>query len=148
MASVNKIILVGNLGRDPEMRYLPSGEAVASLAIATTESYKDKSGQKVEHTEWHRVSFFQRLAEVCGEYLKKGSQVYVEGSIRTRKYTDKDGVEKYATEIRGDRMQMLGGKAEPARNPAQNDPDRGAQSASPNGGPGNGFDDMDDDIPF
>ena len=110
MASVNKIILVGNLGRDPEMRYLPSGEAVANLAIATTDKYKNKAGEMVEATEWHRVSFFGRLGEVCGEYLKKGSQVYVEGSIRTRKYTDKDGAEKYATEIRGDRMQMLGGK--------------------------------------
>ena len=109
MASVNKVILVGNLGRDPEMRYLPSGDAVANLAIATTDKYKDKTGQMVEQTEWHRVSFFGRTAEVCGQYLKKGSQVYVEGSIRTRKYTDKEGVEKYATEIRGDRMQMLGG---------------------------------------
>ncbi|HEY0664236.1 MAG TPA: single-stranded DNA-binding protein, partial [Thiobacillaceae bacterium] len=99
MASVNKVILVGNLGRDPEMRYLPSGEAVANLAIATTDKYKDKTGQMVEQTEWHRVSFFGRTAEVCGQYLKKGSQVYVEGSIRTRKYTDKEGVEKYATEI-------------------------------------------------
>jgi len=110
MASVNKVILVGNLGRDPEMRYLPSGEAVANLAIATTDKYKDKTGQMVEATEWHRVSFFGRTAEVCGQYLKKGSQVYVEGSIRTRKYTDKEGIEKYATEIRGDRMQMLGGR--------------------------------------
>jgi single-strand DNA-binding protein len=111
MASVNKVILVGNLGRDPEMRYLPSGEAVANLAIATTDKYKDKTGQMVEQTEWHRVSFFGRTAEVCGQYLKKGSQVYVEGSIRTRKYTDKEGIEKYATEIRGDRMQMLGGRS-------------------------------------
>ena len=124
MASVNKVILVGNLGRDPDMRYLPSGEAVANLAIATTDKYKDKTGQMVEQTEWHRVSFFGRTAEVCGQYLKKGSQVYVEGSIRTRKYTDKEGVEKYATEIRGDRMQMLGGKG------------------------GGGMADMDDDIPF
>ena len=110
MASVNKVILVGNLGRDPEMRYLPSGEAVANLAIATTDKFKNKQGEMVEQTEWHRVSFFGRTAEVCGQYLKKGSQVYVEGSIRTRKYTDKEGIEKYATEIRGDRMQMLGSK--------------------------------------
>ena len=143
MASVNKVILVGNCGRDPEMRYLPSGEAVANLAIATADKFKNKAGEMVEQTEWHRVSFFGRTAEVCGEYLKKGSQVYVEGSIRTRKYTDKEGVEKYATEIRGDRMQMLGsmlgGKSEgaqPARQPAQ-------QSA-----PASGFDDMPDDIPF
>lgn len=141
MASVNKIILVGNLGRDPKMKYLPSGEAVANLAIATTESYKDKAGQKVEHTEWHRVSFFQRLAEVCGEYLKKGSQVYIEGSIKTRKYTDKDGVEKYATEIRGDRMQMLGSKqAEPAQASRQHQP--GAYERAKDRA------DFDDDIPF
>lgn len=145
MASVNKIILVGNLGRDPEMRYLPSGEAVASLAIATTDSYKDKSGQKVEHTEWHRVSFFQRLAEVCGEYLKKGSQVYIEGSIRTRKYTDKDGVEKYATEIRGDRMQMLGSKSDAQTVPKSANSTRAAMNAQAP----DGFDDMDGmEIPF
>jgi len=164
MASVNKVILVGNLGRDPEMRYLPSGEAVANLAIATTDKYKDKTGQMVEQTEWHRVSFFGRTAEVCGQYLKKGSQVYVEGSIRTRKYTDKEGVEKYATEIRGDRMQMLGGRA--GGGMAEMD-DSGYSQAAPKAQPrgntqtggtsapaaaqrpaGSGFDDMDDDIPF
>jgi single-strand DNA-binding protein len=156
MASVNKVILVGNLGRDPEMRYLPSGEAVANLAIATTDKYKDKTGQMVEQTEWHRVSFFGRTAEVCGQYLKKGSQVYVEGSIRTRKYTDKEGIEKYATEIRGDRMQMLGGRsggmadmddggyaqATPKSQPSSNAPAAAPRPA------GSGFDDMDDDIPF
>ena len=157
MASVNKVILVGNLGRDPDMRYLPSGEAVANLAIATTDKYKDKTGQMVEQTEWHRVSFFGRTAEVCGQYLKKGSQVYVEGSIRTRKYTDKEGVEKYATEIRGDRMQMLGSKggggmadmddsgysqAAPKSQPRPNAPAAAQRPAS------SGFDDMDDDIPF
>lgn len=147
MASVNKTILIGNLGRDPDMRYLPSGQAVANLAIATTEKYKDKAGQMVEHTEWHRVSFFDKTAEVCGQYLKKGSQVYIEGSNRTRKYTDKDGVEKYATEIRGDRMQMLGSKV----GSDQQDQPRTAQS-QPQGGnskPSSGFDDMEDDsIPF
>jgi single-strand DNA-binding protein len=160
MASVNKVILVGNLGRDPDMRYLPSGEAVANLAIATTDKYKDKTGQMVEQTEWHRVSFFGRTAEVCGQYLKKGSQVYVEGSIRTRKYTDKEGVEKYATEIRGDRMQMLGSKGggggmadmddgsfnqsapPPRQAPRSNAPAAAQRPAS------SGFDDMDDDIPF
>lgn len=158
MASVNKVILVGNLGRDPEMRYLPSGEAVANLAIATTDKYKDKSGQMVEQTEWHRVSFFGRTAEVCGQYLKKGGQVYIEGSIRTRKYTDKEGVEKYATEIRGDRMQMLGGKGgggmanmddggydqspQPQRSQPSKAPAAAQRPAS------SGFDDMDDDIPF
>jgi len=154
MASVNKVILVGNLGADPEMRYLPSGEAVANLRLATTDSWKDKDGNKQEQTEWHRVSYFGRQAEVCGQYLKKGSQIYVEGSIRTRKYQDKDGVEKYATEIRGDRMQMLGsrqgmGGDSPRDNnsgggrPAARPP---AQSApAPMGG---GFGDVEDDIPF
>ena len=140
MASVNKVILVGNLGRDPEMRYLPSGEAVANLAIATTDKYKDKSGQTVETTEWHKVSFFSKTAEVCGEYLKKGSQVYVEGSIKTRKYTDKEGVEKYSTEIRGDRMQMLGGKQDNQK-PAQHTASRAAMNAqAPDG--------FDETIPF
>jgi len=162
MASVNKVILVGNLGRDPEMRYLPSGEAVANLAIATTDKYKDKTGQMVEQTEWHRVSFFGRTAEVCGQYLKKGSQVYVEGSIRTRKYTDKEGVEKYATEIRGDRMQMLGGRSgggmadmddynQTAGTGAQSAPrsqPRGNAPAAAQRPASSGFDDMDDDIPF
>ena len=128
MASVNKAIILGNLGRDPEMRYLPSGEAVANLAIATTDKYKNKSGEMVESTEWHRVSFFAKTAEICGQYLKKGSQVYIEGSIRTRKYTDKDGVEKYATEIRGDRMQMLGGKQD-KQEPAQHTDSRAAMNA-------------------
>ena len=157
MASVNKIILVGNLGADPVVRYLPSGEAVVNLRLATTDTWKDKDGNKQESTEWHRVAFFGRQAEVCGQYLRKGSQIYVEGSIRTRKYTDKDGAEKYATEVRGERMQMLGsrqGGGEPAagggggyqrdaggRAPA---PARAPQSA-----PAGNFDaGFDDDIPF
>jgi single-strand DNA-binding protein len=155
MASVNKVILVGNLGRDPEMRYLPSGEAVVNLALATTDKFKDKSGEMKEATEWHRISFFGRTAEVCGQYLKKGSQIYVEGSLRTRKYTDKDGVEKYATEIRGDRMQMLGSKgsggmadmddagySQAAPKPQQRPSAPAQRPAS------SGFDDMEDDIPF
>jgi single-strand DNA-binding protein len=150
---VNKVIIVGNLGRDPEMRYLPSGEAVANLAVATTDKYKDKTGQMVEQTEWHRVSFFGRTAEVCGQYLKKGSQVYIEGSIRTRKYTDKEGVEKFVTEIRGDRMQMLGSGERSAGGDAggyeQRPASRPAPAQRPSGGGGtSGFDDMDDDIPF
>ena len=167
MASVNKVILIGNLGRDPEMRYLPSGSAVASLAIATTDKYKDKTGNMVEATEWHRVSFFDRTAEVCGQYLKKGSQVYIEGSLKTRKYTDKDGVEKYATEIRGDRMQMLGSKGgsggmadmdddgmnqdvATSRNVSAPPPrSQPSKPAAPTPRPASsGFDDMDDDIPF
>lgn len=111
MASVNKVILVGHLGRDPETRYLPSGDAVCNIAVATTESWKDKTtGEKKEQTEWHRVSAFGKLAEIMGQYLKKGSQVYIEGKLQTRKYTDKDGVEKYATEIKADTMKMLGGR--------------------------------------
>ena len=111
MASVNKVIIVGNLGRDPEMRTFPSGDRVANVTIATTDTWKDKnSGEKKEATEWHRVVFNGRLAEIVGEYLKKGSQVYVEGSLRTRKWTDKDGIEKYSTEIRADSMQMLGSR--------------------------------------
>lgn len=153
MASVNKWIGIGNLGRDPEMKYLPSGEAVANLAVACTEKYKDKTGQMVEHTEWVRVSFFGRLGEVCGEYLKKGSQVYIEGSLKTRKYTDKDGVEKYATEIRGDRMQMLGGKGGGSDQQDSQQDSRPAPSQRPpatggSGRPSSGFDDMEDDIPF
>jgi single-strand DNA-binding protein len=111
MASVNKVIIVGNLGRDPETRYMPSGDAMTTIAVATTDTWKDKgTGEKKEQTEWHRVTFFGKLAEIAGQYLKKGSQVYVEGSLRTRKYTDKDGVEKYATDIRADVMQMLGSR--------------------------------------
>jgi len=110
MSSVNKVILIGNLGRDPEVRNLPDGGAITNFSIATTDSWKDKSGAKQEKTEWHRISTFQKLAEICGTYLKKGSQVYIEGRLQTRKWTDKDGVEKYSTEIIADRMQMLGGK--------------------------------------
>jgi len=109
MASVNKVIIVGNLGRDPETRYMPNGDAVTNVAVATTESWKDKnSGEKKELTEWHRITFYRKLAEIAGQYLKKGSQVYVEGRLQTRKWTDKDGVEKYTTEIIADTMQMLG----------------------------------------
>lgn len=111
MASVNKVILVGNLGRDPEMRTFPSGDQVANVTIATTDKWRDKtSGENREATEWHRVVFNGRLAEIAGQYLRKGSQVYVEGSLRTRKWTDQAGVEKYSTEIRADQMQMLGGR--------------------------------------
>ena len=110
MASVNKVILIGNLGRDPETRYTTGGDAVTNLNIATTEQWKDKSGEKQEKTEWHRVVLFGRQAEIAGEYLKKGRSVYIEGRLQTRKYTDKDGVEKYSTEIVGDRMQLLGSR--------------------------------------
>lgn len=157
MASVNKVTLIGNLGRDPEVRYMPSGDAMATLNVATTEAWKDKNGNKQEQTEWHRVVFFGRLAEVCSEYLKKGSQVYVEGSLKTRKYNDKEGNERYTTEIRGNELKMLGG-----RNNAAND-NAGASTAreyanqsggnmSPqqaSGGSATTFSPIDeDDIPF
>lgn len=155
MASVNKVIIVGNLGRDPETRYLPDGGAVTNVSIATTDSWKDKtSGERKEATEWHRVVFFQRLAEIAGEYLKKGSQVYIEGSLRTRKWQDKEGVERYSTEIRADSMKMLGvrpsvdaaGQDDGERRSSEKpEPKRAENSASKNGGK---FDDMDDDIPF
>jgi single-strand DNA-binding protein len=156
MASVNKVILVGNLGRDPETRYMPSGEAVTNCTIATTDTWKDKtSGEKKEATEWHRIVFYRKLAEIAGQYLKKGSQVYIEGSLKTRKWTDKEGVEKYTTEIIADTMQMLGSRQgsgqadEPARErPAQSDAAAAKPSAQPPGGSGSGFNDFEDDIPF
>lgn len=164
MASVNKVIIVGNLGRDPEMRTFPSGDRVANVTIATTDRWKDKtSGEMKEATEWHRVVFNGRLAEIAGEYLRKGSQVYVEGSLRTRKWTDQQGVEKYTTEIRADQMQMLG-KREGMGAPSSDDDGGGYDSAPRRSAPpqrppapaqrpaaskpATGFDDMDDDIPF
>ena len=150
MASVNKVILVGNLGADPETKYLPSGDAVANIRLATTDRWKDKaSGEMKEATEWHRIAFFGRLAEIAGEYLKKGSQVYVEGRIRTRKWQDKEGHDRYTTEIVADSMQMLGSRAgsgEPRPEPV------GAKAAEPKAAPATKpagkFDDMEDDIPF
>ena len=152
MASVNKVILIGNLGADPETRYLPSGDAVTNIRIATTDTWKDKSGEKQEHTEWHRVAFFGKTAEIAGEYLKKGSPVYIEGRIRTRKWQDKEGQERYSTEIVADRMQLLGGRgggAESmamAREPAVASASAGAPKGSAR--KGGAFDEMDDDIPF
>ncbi|MDA1116799.1 MAG: single-stranded DNA-binding protein [Proteobacteria bacterium] len=153
MASVNKVIVVGNLGADPETRYLPSGEAVTNIRVATTDKWKDKaSGEMKEATEWHRISFFGRLAEISGEYLKKGSQVYVEGSLRTRKWQDKEGHDRYSTDIRGDVMQMLGSRAgsgEPRGTPAGGsaaEPATEAKTAAKK--PAGKFDDMADDIPF
>lgn len=109
MASVNKVILVGNLGRDPEVRYMASGEAVCNFSIATTDTWKDKNGQKQERTEWHNIVMYRRLAEIAGEYLKKGRPVYIEGRLQTRKWQDKNGQDRYTTEIIADQMQMLGG---------------------------------------
>lgn len=151
MASVNKVILVGNLGRDPETRYLPSGDAVTNVAIATTEQWKDKSGEKQESTEWHRVAFFGRLAEIAGEYLKKGSQVYVEGRLQTRKWTDKEGQERYTTEIRGDEMKMLGsrqGMGAPASSGGYDSEPADYAPAPAKNKPKPSFDDLGDDIPF
>jgi single-strand DNA-binding protein len=154
MASINKVIIVGNLGRDPETRYLPSGEAVTNISVATTSSWKDKaSGEKKEETEWHRVSAFGRLAEIMGEYLKKGSQVYIEGQLRTRKWQDKEGKDRYTTEIRADVMQMLGSRAgagEPRGEPRGEGAPRGdaAKAGAPAKKPAGKFDDMEDDIPF
>ena len=140
MASVNKIIILGNLGRDPETRTFPSGDQVCNVTITTTETWKDKqSGEKREAVEWHRVTFNGRQAEIAAQYLRKGSQVYVEGSIRTRKYNDKDGVEKFATEVRADRLQLLGGKPDAAAAP---------RTSAPKQTVGGGFDDMDSDIPW
>ena len=174
MASVNKVILVGNLGRDPEMRTFPSGDQVANVTLATTDKWRDKqSGEPREHTEWHRLVFNGRLAEIAGQYLRKGSQIYVEGSIRTRKWQDQaTGQDRYATEVRVDQMQMLGSRqgmggpsddggggyggggdgggydaprrAAPAPR-AASAPRAPAPAASK---PGSGVDDMDDDIPF
>ncbi len=171
MASVNKVIIIGNLGKDPEMRYMPSGDAIANMRIATTDKFKDRNGEMQEVTEWHTVSFFGKTAEVCGQYLKKGSSVYVEGSLRTRKWQDKEGQDRYTTEIRGDRMQMLGGRsgggggmadydappmegtpresapresAPRPRPPASSGSGSGAAPAATGGG----FGDLEDDIPF
>jgi single-strand DNA-binding protein len=173
MASINKVILIGNLGRDPEVRYTPSGAAICNITIATTRNWKDKnSGDKVEETEWHRVVFYDRLAEIAGEYLKKGRPVYVEGRLKTRKWTDKDGVEKYTTEIIAENMQLLGGREGGGGGGGDEGGgggySRGAQGGAGAGGGGGGersapaqrpaskpaaksstgFDDMDDDIPF
>lgn len=172
MASINKVILIGNLGRDPEVRYTPSGAAVCNVSVATTRNWKDKSsGDKVEETEWHRVVFYDRLAEIAGEYLKKGRPVYVEGRLKTRKWQDKDGKDNYTTEIVAEQMQLLGGRegssgggygggqggnpedySQEAPSAPSRPAARPAAAARPAPAPApkssTGFDDMDDDIPF
>ena len=172
MASINKVILIGNLGRDPEVRYTPNGNAICNISVATTRNWKDKtSGDKVEETEWHRVVFYDRLAEIAGEYLKKGRPVYVEGRLKTRKWQDKDGKDVYTTEVIADNMHLLGGREGMGGGDAGGDSsyDQGgggrgesraapaARSAPPASRPAatkpaakssTGFDDMDDDIPF
>jgi single-strand DNA-binding protein len=142
---INKVIIVGHLGADPETRYMPSGSAVTNLRVATSESWKDKqTGDQQERTEWHRVAMFGRLAEIAAEYLRKGSQVYLEGSLRTRKWQDKEtGTDRYSTEIIANEMQMLGGRGD-ASAPARSAPD-GPSDSGPSGGPSEEFD---DDIPF
>ena len=151
MASVNKVILVGNLGADPETRYMPNGDAVCNIRLATTESWKDKqSGEKKEITEWHRVVFYRKLAEIAGQYLKKGSQVYLEGRIRTRKWTDKEGQERYTTEVVASEMKMLGsregmGDAGPRESNGGGSRPAPSKPATASGG---GFNDFEDDIPF
>lgn len=154
MASLNLAQIIGNIGREPESRYMPSGECVTSISVATTDKWKDKAtGESKEQTEWHKVTFFGKLAEIARDYLKKGSPVYVSGSIKTRKYTDKDGVEKYATEIKGDTLQMLGRNEDTAKDdeprhaaarnpaPAARQQSRPAQQRQP-------VNDLDDNIPF
>lgn len=155
MASVNKVILVGNLGADPEVRYMTNGDAVANIRMATTESWKDKaSGERREMTEWHRVVFYRRLAEIVGQYLKKGSPVYVEGRIRTRKWQDKEGQERYTTEIEATEMQMLGsrqGQGDPSSSSSYGGeaaPRASYGGAKPTPAKKAAFEDMDDDIPF
>lgn len=165
MASVNKVIIVGSLGRDPETRYMPNGDAVTNVSVATTESWKDKnSGEKKETTEWHRITFYRKLAEIAGQYLKKGASIYVEGKLQTRKWTDKDGIERFTTEIIAETMQMLGspqgggrrqdddddgyGSPPPGSRNAGKGQQRGQQNQRSNNRPAPRQSDMDDDIPF
>jgi single-strand DNA-binding protein len=151
MASVNKAIIIGNLGKDPEMRYMPSGDAICNFSLATTDSWKDKNGEKQEKTEWHRISMFGKLAEIAGEYLKKGSQVYVEGRIQTRKWTNKEGQDQYTTEIVADKMQMLGGRSSGGGGNSfevVEKPSSSGSSAKPAAKSGGDFDNFEDDIPF
>jgi single-strand DNA-binding protein len=158
MASVNKVILVGNLGADPETRYAPSGDAICNIRLATTESWKDKaSGEKREATEWHRVVFYRKLAEIADQYLRKGSSVYIEGRIKTRKWQDKDGQDRYTTEIEATEMQMLGGRGDSGQRGSADDRPagvHGGQSDAPRNrpaskpAPSSRQDDFEDDIPF
>jgi single-strand DNA-binding protein len=163
MPSVNKVILMGNLGRDPEVRFMPNGEAVCNFSIATTDSWKDKAGEKQERTEWHNIVMYRRLAEIAGEYLKKGRPVYIEGRLQTRKWQTKEGQDRYTTEIIADSMQMLGGRDDnsssqssaPQKDDFNQAPDRASsnesQSASDSVSSNSGassFDEFEDDIPF
>jgi single-strand DNA-binding protein len=152
--SVNKVILVGRLGKDPETRYMTNGEAVTNVTLATSENWKDKNGEKQEKTEWHNLVFYRKLAEIAGEYLKKGSQIYIEGKLATRKWQDKEGKERYTTEIIADQMQMLGSKSggsgnyEVTERPTETPANPSAPAARKPAPAKSGFDDFDDDIPF
>lgn len=150
MASVNKVIVVGNLGKDPETRFLPDGKAVCNFSVATTDKWTDKAtNEKKEATEWHRISSFGRLAEICGEYLKKGSQVYIEGKLRTRKWQDKEGQDRYSTDIIADVMQMLGSRSGMGGGePRETREPSAAGESTPAKKTAGQFQDMDDDIPF
>lgn len=153
MASLNKAQIIGNVGKDPELRYMPNGTACCTLSIATTRSWKDKQGEKQEETEWHRVSFFDKLAEIVGQYVQKGKPVYVEGRLKTKKWQDKEGRDTYTTEIIAEQMQLLGGRDEgqeprSTRAPAPAPRTHGDRVGGPKNPPQTGFDDMDDDIPF
>lgn len=160
MASVNKAILVGHLGKDPETRYMPNGDAITNATLATSESWKDKqTGEKKEQTEWHRLVFYRKLAEIAGQYLRKGSLIYIEGSLKTRKWQDKDGQDRYTTEITVNEMTMLGGRGDAGGGQSSGEPQQRQQQQRPQGNGGGqqqrqgasqsrGFDDFEDDIPF
>ncbi len=160
MASVNKVILVGHLGKDPETRYMPNGDAITNATLATSESWKDKqTGEKKEQTEWHRLVFYRKLAEIAGQYLRKGSLIYIEGSLKTRKWQDKDGQDRYTTEITVNEMTMLGGRGDAGGGQSSGEPQQRQQQQRPQGNGGGqqqrqsapqsrGFDDFEDDIPF
>ena len=160
MASVNKVILVGHLGKDPETRYMPNGDAITNATLATSESWKDKqTGEKKEQTEWHRLVFYRKLAEIAGQYLRKGFLIYIEGSLKTRKWQDKDGQDRYTTEITVNEMTMLGGRGDAGGGQPSGEPQQRQQQQRPQGNGGGqqqrqnapqsrGFDDFEDDIPF
>jgi len=148
MASLNKVTLIGNLGKDPETRYMSNGDAVTNITLATTDTWKDKSGEKQEKTEWHRCTFYRKLAEIAGQYLKKGSSVYIEGRLETRKWNDKQGIERYTTEIIASDMLMLGNRGSGSIDSGSDEnharPSNNLKSAAAR----SGFEDMEDDIPF
>ncbi|MBI3150158.1 MAG: single-stranded DNA-binding protein [Betaproteobacteria bacterium] len=148
MASINKVILIGNLGKDPEVRYMPNGDAVTNISVATTDTWKDKEGNKQEKTEWHRVTFYRRLAEIAGEYLKKGSQIYVEGRLETRKWQDKEGQDRYTTEIIASEMKMLGSRSGGGEPAAREAPEAGSPRPASAPAKATKLDDFEDDIPF